>query len=58
MTVCTADVDECAVNNGGCQHSCQNLFGSFMCTCPAGQRLAADRTTCKRINMTLLLNFC
>ena len=39
-----ADIDECA--RGFCSHGCQNLIGSFKCTCRAGFRLSADGTTC------------
>ena len=27
------DVDECSDNNGGCQHECANIVGSYTCTC-------------------------
>ena len=27
------DIDECAVDNGGCSYGCQNLQGRFICTC-------------------------
>ena len=31
------DIDECAVNNGGCVNgACENSAGSFMCECSAG----------------------
>jgi len=43
------DVDECATENGGCEHFCSNVVGSFVCSCPAGYRLADDRSTCKRM---------
>ena len=35
---CEADVDECAVNNGGCspQANCTNTLGNLTCTCMEG----------------------
>ena len=40
------DVNECATNNGGCEHDCVNVPGSFHCKCRHGQVLAADGLTC------------
>lgn len=34
--VFTSDVDECATNNGGCQHDCTNTMGSYRCSCHNG----------------------
>jgi len=33
-----ADIDECAINNGGCSPiaTCSNTPGSFVCSCPPG----------------------
>lgn len=43
----TTDVDECTVNNGGCEDGCENAIGSFFCTCPSyGQGFKADGTEC------------
>ena len=41
------DINECAVNNGGCEHDCCNSFGSFVCRCPLGYELAADGRHCE-----------
>ena len=30
------DIDECKQNNGGCDKSCINTPGSFICSCPIG----------------------
>ncbi|KAK8374656.1 hypothetical protein O3P69_011708 [Scylla paramamosain] len=35
------DRDECQVNNGGCEHSCKNTVGSFMCCCSPGVQTEA-----------------
>lgn len=52
------DINECAVNNGGClcdmalgsEHSCvascANSPGSYECTCNEGYTLASDSHTC------------
>jgi len=41
-----SDVDECAMNNGGCSDlaTCNNVPGSFMCTCINGY--TGDGFTC------------
>ena len=40
------DINECAVNNGGCSNECMNSDGSYSCTCPIGYALGADGLTC------------
>lgn len=42
----SADVDECQVHNGGCQHRCVNTLGSYYCECKPGFRLHTDGRTC------------
>lgn len=37
-----ADIDECALNNGNCQHNCSNQSGGFSCQCAAGYQLDQD----------------
>lgn len=44
------DVNECLVNNGGCEDTCINTQGSYQCGCPTGFRLAANRRDCEDIN--------
>ncbi|TRY87068.1 hypothetical protein DNTS_009157 [Danionella cerebrum] len=41
-----ADIDECQVHNGGCQHRCVNTRGSYYCECKPGFRLHVDGRTC------------
>ena len=40
------DVNECATNNGGCDHYCRNAIGSFVCSCFPGYTLDGDGHTC------------
>ncbi|KAH8417139.1 hypothetical protein KR222_004379 [Zaprionus bogoriensis] len=41
------DIDECAMNNGGCQHECRNTIGSYMCFCHNGYSLHENGHDCK-----------
>lgn len=41
------DVDECAENNGGCQHECRNTLGGYECACYSGFTLHANAHDCK-----------
>ena len=40
------DIDECLVENGGCQHVCLNKMGSYECLCRNGYTLLGDEKTC------------
>jgi len=48
-----ADIDECAVNNGGCatKSVCTNSAGSFTCSCPPGY--TGNGRTCTRESCSL-----
>ncbi|KAK2192635.1 hypothetical protein NP493_27g02025 [Ridgeia piscesae] len=41
------DKDECAVDNGGCQHICKNTVGSYQCACHNGFTLHENMHDCK-----------
>lgn len=54
----SVDIDECAMNNGGCKCGleetkdnceaiCMNSDGHFECSCPDGYILGDDRLTCQ-----------
>ncbi|XP_065171165.1 protein tolkin-like [Atheta coriaria] len=45
--VFSADMDECAINNGGCQHDCINTLGSYQCGCHNGFVLHENKKDCK-----------
>lgn len=40
-------MDECAINNGGCQHECHNTLGSYECSCHNGFTLHSNKHDCK-----------
>ncbi|XP_023609681.1 multiple epidermal growth factor-like domains protein 6 [Myotis lucifugus] len=53
-----ADIDECAVVNGGCQQRCINTLGTFHCECDTGYRLHADERTCIKMDPCTGANGC
>lgn len=40
------DIDECRQDNGGCLQVCNNILGSYNCTCHHGYYLEGDEKTC------------
>lgn len=41
------DINECQEDNGGCQHTCTNTPGSFVCACHSGYSLDVDKKSCQ-----------
>ena len=39
-------MDECLIRNGGCEHECTNLIGSFVCSCNDGYELDTNSFNC------------
>ena len=52
----STDVDECLVDNGGCEGQCTNKQGSYQCSCSSGFRLASNGKKCIDHNECLLRN--
>jgi len=48
-TTCS-DLDECQVNNGGCEHHCSNSPGSYSCSCDNGYKLQNDNHGCEDVD--------
>ncbi len=43
------DINECNFDNGGCDHNCTNLVGSYFCNCSNGYYLT-NGSICQGIN--------
>ncbi|XP_067683540.1 oncoprotein-induced transcript 3 protein-like isoform X2 [Haliotis asinina] len=44
---CESDIDECALQNGGCSHQCVNDVGGYHCECPDVELdLSPDHHSC------------
>ena len=39
-------MNECATNNGNCEHVCKNTFGGHLCLCKEGFVLDGNKRTC------------
>jgi hypothetical protein len=55
ICIVISDDDECQMENGGCEHTCENLVGSYICNCFDGYRLNGDRRNCDGNHFTLIL---
>ena len=40
------DINECTRNISGCEDTCENTEGSYLCVCNSGLVLAADNHNC------------
>ncbi|KAG5673535.1 hypothetical protein PVAND_003575 [Polypedilum vanderplanki] len=41
------EVDECELNEHGCEHECINTLGGYECSCQLGYELHSDKKTCE-----------
>lgn len=44
------DIDECSLNNGGCDDVCTNTPGLFSCSCSTGYMLLMDGRSCADVD--------
>lgn len=51
----TVDIDECTIENGGCETFCTNSEGSYECSCHSGYALMPDLRTCTGKKLCFLL---
>ncbi|XP_012495615.1 PREDICTED: matrilin-3-like [Propithecus coquereli] len=50
------DINECTIDNAGCQDQCCNTIGSYYCTCQASQTLAEDGRGCDDVDECAVVN--
>ena len=41
------DINECTINNGGCEQTCVNDVGTYNCYCRHGYNLSLNNHTCE-----------
>lgn len=53
------DINECSIENGGCDHICNNFEGGYFCNCRQGFRLSDDGHRCEgRIRFLFSIEIC
>ena len=55
LILCIIDINECRINNGGCDHKCTNTLGSFECSCQKHYKLGEDQKTCISICANVIM---
>ena len=45
-TYCVLDINECSINNGGCEYECHNMPGGAECSCPRNHKLHENGKDC------------
>ena len=46
ILISNLDINECHQNNGGCSDFCDNIIGSYYCSCGTGYLLDAAKHNC------------
>lgn len=55
-STCQYDINECLAGNGGCEHECVNIVGSFYCKCYSGFELADNGVNCVDVDECSISN--
>ena len=55
MHACFVDVNECLIDNGDCAQTCENMDGSYQCSCWNGYELTSDNYTCTGMKMAIIM---
>ncbi|XP_058282179.1 bone morphogenetic protein 1-like [Hylobates moloch] len=50
------NINECTIDNGGCQDRCCNTVGSYYCKCQPGQKLEEDGKECEDVDECAVVN--
>ena len=53
-----ADIEECDINNGGCEQNCTNTIGSFVCSCSVGYNLTENGINCTGMYLKSIFIVC
>ena len=51
-------MNECEKQTDNCSYMCVNEIGSFICTCPMGYKLAADKANCEGTYTQSVSSYC
>lgn len=41
------ELDECELQDHGCEHNCVNTLGGYLCSCFLGYELHSDKKSCE-----------
>ena len=47
VAISLSDINECATDNGNCEHTCNNIPGGHTCSYDSGYMLNNDGRTCR-----------
>lgn len=51
------ELDECELQDHGCEHDCINTLGGYQCSCYIGYELHSDKKTCESNEILPVVTF-